>query len=688
MSYNIDRKWDARHLALFVMAIGVTPVIVGSARAASPVADEIDRVTVVNQALLDVCSARMAREQWKLEKLELLRNRGHASWREVARQQVVVETVEAQRHAADQFAAYLAALRRRVERNGDQQEDHQPSTRAADFTPPIKLSQPGSVRLVAWFEADRMPARVTAGHEVLVDPPAPAVDESTSEFDMAKQQMADAEARVRGLTQIADRPGIANELTRAKLDLAVAAAEFAWHKTQLQRQDARPERGPLRQPTPRTNEQTDREDPPADATPVAIAAIAADVSFVRHNSNAALRDATLRVAAAEAAAIGELRAAEIALKRKQLRRDAMLQLHAEGFASEREVDHTRDDVSTAEALVAQLADRRTRLAQSYEDLREANGNHGSAAEVRYRASSGSELPDRPAESYTDPIHTGEVPDTVLEHVWAVEHLIGLRQGRCAASARRVALDAEARMLEELRRKLAQTGLSGDSIRRELENLRLDVEDHQARSLAATERLTALRLEEARFVRQFLAQLNGGATGPTEAEAPPFQSIRVVAADGAKARGNFQFVALTVPADRHTGGRPRRNYLESPATVEDLAICDRLELTFQIPASCVWYSRYRSRYPVSISGRIDCADHGPQLSSRCARQRVRDGPRFDGPTLASINDLRRDCLRIRNPSYYDFYAFGKRRSDRNPPRLRDWSYGTPPWYLPGYPTNFR
>jgi len=68
--------------------------------------------------------------------------------------------------------------------------------------------------------------------------------------------------------------------------------------------------------------------------------------------------------------------------------------------------------------------------------------------------------------------------------------------------------------------------------------------------------------------------------------------------------------------------------------------------------------------------------------------VCDDDPLDGPTLFSVHDRWRGRLRYYNPAYYDYYAFGKRRSDRRPPRRGYWSYGTPPWYLPGSPTNFR
>src|SRR5439155_21502924 len=46
------------------------------------------------------------------------------------------------------------------------------------------------------------------------------------------------------------------------------------------------------------------------------------------------------------------------------------------------------------------------------------------------------------------------------------------------------------------------------------------------------------------------------------------------------------------------------------------------------------------------------------------------------------------IRIREPSYSDYYAFGIRRIDVPPPVKNGFFCGGLPWYLPGSTTNFK
>jgi hypothetical protein len=77
-------------------------------------------VQSARDARADYLAARLATENAKMEALNLLECQGHASWREVAEQYVVIASLEAARRATQQLEAYLDAIEKRLQNIGDE----------------------------------------------------------------------------------------------------------------------------------------------------------------------------------------------------------------------------------------------------------------------------------------------------------------------------------------------------------------------------------------------------------------------------------------------------------------------------------------------------------------------------------------------------------------------------------------
>src|SRR5947207_1666049 len=100
-----------------IAAVGLLAVsLTGrTARADYPGAATLRGAASTSNDSLLLLEARQAREKSTLEKLLELQSRGHASWREVAKQRVAVASLQADGKAASQFSAFVTALRQRAE---------------------------------------------------------------------------------------------------------------------------------------------------------------------------------------------------------------------------------------------------------------------------------------------------------------------------------------------------------------------------------------------------------------------------------------------------------------------------------------------------------------------------------------------------------------------------------------------
>lgn len=108
---------------------------------------ELSELQAANQAMHDVATARLELERFHLELLEKLHDDGNASWNELARQEVLVETLISQHQALAGFMHLVDDVVSEVK------------VRDIELAPtrhPVKLYPSGSRRLIGWIEADRV----------------------------------------------------------------------------------------------------------------------------------------------------------------------------------------------------------------------------------------------------------------------------------------------------------------------------------------------------------------------------------------------------------------------------------------------------------------------------------------------------------------------------------------------------
>ena len=463
------------YAALIFMAFGVAP----QAGAETPALEEVHRAESQNSASLEAIGARLNLAEWRLEQLQSLQRDGHATWLEVTRAEVHVKQLRAERQAANDFAKFVAEVREAVRQHA--QPDHEFEARTD--TRAIMFSLPGSVRLISWLDISHLSVgearKQLALRSQIVDHDVAAAAELLTESEVQAVQKQDFVARLKA---IADRGGSQTELRRAEMQLAAAQAEVEFAK--IVHQNLQSEQRRLAE--------LDESFPARPIASIRTAALvntaAANGQFVSHQSTSGLRKATARVAAAEAEAVGGLRAAELLLRRQTLRLDGIKQLRGEGFASPVEFETASAQHAAAQQLVGQARGHRALLGHAAREFTTLNvADQEDLADTKI----------------------GELSAEFLQHAGAVRHLLDLRQSRLEAAARQAAVDAEREMHEALLEKLTRTGNDSAGGRRELEFAELDVQFDRARMQAATERETALRLEERRFALQFAAQITNG-----------------------------------------------------------------------------------------------------------------------------------------------------------------------------------
>jgi hypothetical protein len=104
-------------------------------------AESAEAFPSVAERIVRALDARLAQEQWRLEKLVALKSRGFASWREVAEQEVAIKSLQAYRQSAGEFATFCTAIQRRVPTAFMRVDSY-----ASEMKPPADMN-------AAWVEA-------------------------------------------------------------------------------------------------------------------------------------------------------------------------------------------------------------------------------------------------------------------------------------------------------------------------------------------------------------------------------------------------------------------------------------------------------------------------------------------------------------------------------------------------------
>jgi hypothetical protein len=585
------------------------------------------------------------------------------------------------------------------------------------------------MRLVGWLDPDHVSPEICSRFLATLGDSASKPADWKKRVNLASERVAEYEKRLERLETITGSEKAAREISRAKLELAVARAEL--ELARVTRRCHRREHDRLQ----RTRKALDTSSAMMNWIDTARRRdagtfIETDVKYITHRSSSALRAATLRVASAEAEKLGEHRSAEIALRRLNLRLNALEELRAEGFATRVEVEAAREDVRFAQSRLEQVDAQRSGLRASYDMLcRSADGKGSQRNRSRSMPSSS---PKADGSGGSD-FELATLPMSCLASASVVRHFIHLRQMRCAAEARRGAIIAELKMLENLATRLDEASKSWEDkqeqinrtqssdqfravlaagSRREQEYTGLDIELAKAQLLAAEEQLEVIRFETDRFAHQTRHQAkraNNKARSNAKSRYARKKREKRLAEPGRShavlMRASDRKASQAIASD--TGlPRPRLvGYVESLGTIGSAAPCDPAPSSLDLAESTM------ARQPAVL--RV----LRPVRYSACPTIQYRFGVcrsyyglcdpiclttyGWGRPTLLSSSrdrwlDCRSDLVRhpaplgFRWPSYSDYYAFGIRRTDFHIPPSRH-GRATPyggPWYYPGAPTNFR
>ena len=211
MSFSLSIKRAASSAALFCFLL---PTAQALCRADRVVSDPLDRLLRANDAMLELADAGLELERFTLRQLHVLHERGHASWLELHRQQVLADCLGRQRNAlaefqlfASQLAGWLGDLRPR-KISPDRQV--------------IKVYLPGSRRLVGWVE---QPKRVADNSSVPSRIVSHAHDRHAELVRAAQEKVEKASLRYQDFetSKSAPQPWV----QRAELQLRMAKAELA-----------------------------------------------------------------------------------------------------------------------------------------------------------------------------------------------------------------------------------------------------------------------------------------------------------------------------------------------------------------------------------------------------------------------------------------------------------------------------
>ena len=204
----MSNRFVAIHLgALYLLAFcswsfAETPLVIA----------ELDGQRTIAEAEVARADAEYEIASWRLTQLNELVSRGHASWQEVAEQAVTVQAAAAEARASEQFLNVVLQLQSRLAEIDLQQ--------ARSESESVKLSVPGTFRMVAWIPIEAASLELSKRHleNLRIE------HESLSQIDVSSFEAAIEKAK-RAVQLYGKSEHDADLLSRAKIQLRVAAAE-------------------------------------------------------------------------------------------------------------------------------------------------------------------------------------------------------------------------------------------------------------------------------------------------------------------------------------------------------------------------------------------------------------------------------------------------------------------------------
>jgi hypothetical protein len=167
----------------------------------------------IAEADQDRLSAQYELAAWRLAQLQELHDRGHASWQEVAQQEVTTKEAAAMAESAKQYLRAVAQWQARITTSTAQHPEAEPES--------IKLYMPGTARLVAWIPTEAATAELTRRHLEMLR----SEQQSLAEIDLSAREAAIVKAQ-RAVDIYASSPEDINLLRRAQIRLRLAKSEY------------------------------------------------------------------------------------------------------------------------------------------------------------------------------------------------------------------------------------------------------------------------------------------------------------------------------------------------------------------------------------------------------------------------------------------------------------------------------
>jgi hypothetical protein len=217
---------------------------------------------------------------------------------------------------------------------------------------------------------------------------------------------------------------------------------------------------------------------------------------------------TLQIAATLAQARGDLQAAQLTLKRHELRVVAIEKLSAATatcVANSEELLAARRDRQNAQSLVIRLSSQHDLDVQSFHEF--------------LQSSTAFDFNDCTVALADKELHSNEIPPRLLTRGDFVRCLLMLRNSFNLTAARREIISAQVSLTNELLRRTQAAQQQLNRTNTEIDRIQLDLKILQAEQLAAEEQITLLRLEELRFVAASASQPNDTALPVLRIDSP-------------------------------------------------------------------------------------------------------------------------------------------------------------------------
>ena len=600
----------------------------------------LDKTSAVQSSEIGLIEARLDLERWKLAQLDELHSQGHASWLELRRHQLRIDTIAARLKPARNFQLFLSEVKTKKRSLCD----GQPAVYRERRSSPIKIFLHGSIRLIRWIESESAPQ-------------FEKLKPNKAKIEAARERLAKAHTRA----DIAETSeGIAaNWREKFTLELAVAQRELE-HAQALE--DSHMLAG---------NE-------------AEFSVYNLDLeNYVTATQDENLALATQTVQQAEAAAVGYIKSAKLMLVREQRRAKAIRRLHSGGFASAKELENINERVSKLKMQLDAFTSHRKALSDAIK-----NDGISNEPVVATNHDSVDQWPEVVFNDNEYTMHLVELRREFYDEI-AIAESRELKANFLQCVLKRLkAAPTQSKSNRPIAAVLNEGQLN------EIESYEMDIEFAKAALAATHERQQILVHEENRFIRQIIVQNNAAheqspRSGSTSIDVlgrlSPLHTTAILAFDtSSKPMTRVSYLEF---GDVDISGRSAKLSFDgtSPRFVESPFSFTSLELFKTSPMQ-----------PQLLIGK-------PRRSRLHNKSLVLE-PVWTKYFHSKLRQNSEQTLRMSGPPYYDawpqkvFYgqygyrAFGGRYAYPNGIQRADWrsnlTPGQVPWYAPGSAANIR